>query len=494
MSRSLVPKSRSDRTRTLSTALSTPQPPSMLEIVPGRFTEADWSIMVSAEDGENHVGDIIDDIVSQALDECYRIYIENQMLPFTIAQAKDAMLQIIEWRFLSSDRGESNVTQEPSWQEDEEPVAFSTDSWAQGSVPIVRLPPTPTLEEQESSAEAPGEALYPEGEDGGVTRDQTVTSTVGQSAGPQYGSVQHAQQVVQNMSPPYSELTVYYPQPDKGCSSRLNSGLIGSLFQEPAEPAAAATVETKSSKLKLTRGCRRLAKQQKVTKSSHQTEKELLLQQGAEPCHAEPPVPPCQVYWMSSYFQNVLKIQKSRRRLKSPMTFDEFGNVSSVHRLQPSQFPRQQVKPRFQLLHVDLEATLPRPLAGQVTRPLMFRSGDLGQGSIPVRYKAQRARQEGLGMLGQVAGGKLLNRGSNPEKPLGAPITAHELKLGDSCTVSATPQFMEFVPDGPKDRNHSQCGWYPEYEEVPNRLRPICNTTFIPPIPVQKLTNSTVQY
>uniref|UniRef100_UPI00398F44E5 uncharacterized protein isoform X3 n=1 Tax=Pristiophorus japonicus TaxID=55135 RepID=UPI00398F44E5 len=411
MSRSLVPKSRSDRTRTLSTALSTPQPPSMLEIVPGRFTEADWSIMVSAEDGENQVGDIIDDIVSQALDECYRIYIENQMLPFTIAQAKDAILQIIEWRFLSSDHGESNVTQEPSWQEDEEPVAFSTDSWAQGSVPIVRLPPTPTLEEQ-----------------------------------------------------------------------------------EPAEPAAAATVETKSSKLKLTRGCRRLAKQQKVTKSSHQTEKELLLQQGAEPCHAEPPVPPCQVYWMSSYFQNVLKIQKSRRRLKSPMTFDEFGNVSSVHRLQPSQFPRQQVKPRFQLLHVDLEATLPRPLAGQVTRPLMFRSGDLGQGSIPVRYKAQRARQEGPGMLGRVAGGKLLNRGSNPEKPLGAPITAHGLKLGDSCTVSATPQFMEFVPDGPKDRNHSQCGWYPEYEEVPNRLRPICNTTFIPPIPVQKLTNSTVQY
>ncbi|XP_075413362.1 uncharacterized protein C2orf81 homolog [Tenrec ecaudatus] len=50
------------------------------------------------------------------------------------------MLQITEWRFLARDEGESTVVNEPTWGEDEEPVACTTDAWAQGSVPVLHTP------------------------------------------------------------------------------------------------------------------------------------------------------------------------------------------------------------------------------------------------------------------------------------------------------------------------------------------------------------------
>lgn len=63
-----------------------------------------------------------------------------QCVPFTISQAREAMLQIIEWRFLARDEGESAVAEDPTWGEDEEPLASTTDAWAQGSVPLMHAP------------------------------------------------------------------------------------------------------------------------------------------------------------------------------------------------------------------------------------------------------------------------------------------------------------------------------------------------------------------
>ncbi|XP_057165266.1 uncharacterized protein C2orf81 homolog isoform X2 [Ursus arctos] len=50
------------------------------------------------------------------------------------------MLQITEWRFLARDEGESAVAEDPTWGEDEEPFACTTDAWAQGSVPVLHAP------------------------------------------------------------------------------------------------------------------------------------------------------------------------------------------------------------------------------------------------------------------------------------------------------------------------------------------------------------------
>lgn len=80
------------------------------------------------------------------------------------------MLQIAEWRFLVRDEGEAGLAEDATWQEDEEPAACVTDSWAQGSVPIVRRSLTPLPEQRkvwgvlarESSfpvSPAPGRAL-----------------------------------------------------------------------------------------------------------------------------------------------------------------------------------------------------------------------------------------------------------------------------------------------------------------------------------------------
>lgn len=57
------------------------------------------------------------------------------------------MLQITEWRFLARDEGESAVAEDPTWGEDEEPLACTTDAWAQGSVPVLHAPAPDGVEE-----------------------------------------------------------------------------------------------------------------------------------------------------------------------------------------------------------------------------------------------------------------------------------------------------------------------------------------------------------
>ncbi|XP_025050272.1 uncharacterized protein C2orf81 homolog [Alligator sinensis] len=71
------------------------------------------------------------------------------------------MLQIAEWRFLARDEGEAGLAEDATWQEDEEPVACITDSWAQGSVPIVRRSLTPLPEQREVRGLLARESSFP---------------------------------------------------------------------------------------------------------------------------------------------------------------------------------------------------------------------------------------------------------------------------------------------------------------------------------------------
>ncbi|CAI5785004.1 Hypothetical predicted protein [Podarcis lilfordi] len=136
-SRVTLAKSRAERSR--PPTVPVPQ----VEIVPGRLTEGDWFSLLGFEEAEDHVGDILAGLMDQVLEECFKVYLERQCIPYVITQARDAMLQIIEWRFLVRDEGEAGVPAEPTWQEDEEPVAGITDSWAQGSVPVLQAMPRP---------------------------------------------------------------------------------------------------------------------------------------------------------------------------------------------------------------------------------------------------------------------------------------------------------------------------------------------------------------
>ncbi|XP_010331732.1 uncharacterized protein C2orf81 homolog isoform X2 [Saimiri boliviensis] len=121
-------------------------PVPQVDIVPGRLSEAEWMALAALEEGEDVVGDILADLLARVMDSAFKVYLTQQCIPFTISQAREAMLQITEWRFLARDEGESAVAEDPTWGEDEEPSACTTDSWAQGSVPVLHAPTSEGLE------------------------------------------------------------------------------------------------------------------------------------------------------------------------------------------------------------------------------------------------------------------------------------------------------------------------------------------------------------
>ena len=75
--------------------------------------------MLDHDDGDEFVTDIIEEVCTSALDIIYKNYIEKQLIPYTVSQARDAIVQIIEWQFLTRDEGEGNVETDPGWIEDE---------------------------------------------------------------------------------------------------------------------------------------------------------------------------------------------------------------------------------------------------------------------------------------------------------------------------------------------------------------------------------------
>ena len=75
--------------------------------------------MLDHDDNDDFVSDIIEDVCSSALDIIYKNYIDKQLIPFTVCQAKDAIVQIVEWQFLARDEGEKDTSADPGWCEDE---------------------------------------------------------------------------------------------------------------------------------------------------------------------------------------------------------------------------------------------------------------------------------------------------------------------------------------------------------------------------------------
>uniref|UniRef100_A0A8C2YMA1 Chromosome 2 open reading frame 81 n=1 Tax=Chinchilla lanigera TaxID=34839 RepID=A0A8C2YMA1_CHILA len=128
-------------------------PVPQVDIVPGRLSEAEWIALMALEEGEDVVGDILADLLARVMDSAFQVYLTQQCVPFTVGQAREAMLQIVEWRFLARDEGEFAVAEDPTWGEDEEPLACVTDTWAQGSVPVLQAPTFEGLEDFEEEEE-----------------------------------------------------------------------------------------------------------------------------------------------------------------------------------------------------------------------------------------------------------------------------------------------------------------------------------------------------
>lgn len=67
--------------------------------------------MLDKDGSEDFIEDIMEELVDSTMDKIYDIYIDKQLLPFTVTMAKDAILQIIDVSLLSYHSMYSN--QEP---------------------------------------------------------------------------------------------------------------------------------------------------------------------------------------------------------------------------------------------------------------------------------------------------------------------------------------------------------------------------------------------
>jgi len=110
------------------------------DFLPGRLNLADWFQLTKDEDELLFLGEIVDDVIDHVLDKCEVNYLEKQLVPYTIMQTKNTLLQLIQWHFLAHDQGEKDISDNKDWCEEEEPEPSKIDSWAQGSVPVIVTP------------------------------------------------------------------------------------------------------------------------------------------------------------------------------------------------------------------------------------------------------------------------------------------------------------------------------------------------------------------
>ncbi|XP_038256801.1 uncharacterized protein C2orf81 homolog [Dermochelys coriacea] len=322
-SRDRVPLSKSRAEKSRPPTVPIPQ----VDIIPGRLSESEWIYLVTMEEGEDGVGDILAGMMNQVMDECYKVYLARQCIPFTVSQARDAILQIAEWRFLARDEGEATVEEDATWQEEEEPVACVTDSWAQGSVPVMRTNLTLLLQEREVSLDKlPKETL---------SHEETWSYT----GSPEVPA-----------SPPSEQ-----PSQEEGVKS-AKSSRPQNLVLQPA-PAPPPSPKTR----KAYRPHRRLlhsASLKSMARPLQQTEKELLRKQLSQTLPEESPQEDLgslhQLLPLSC--SNLLKIQMGRPPNIKDVMYNEFGTVIAMPKLDPARLPKCWIKPQVEVLNPDVEA------------------------------------------------------------------------------------------------------------------------------------------
>jgi len=54
------------------------------------------TVMLEREDGDDFIAELIDELLENVDSVIYAKYIESQLVPYTVLQAKNAILQIIE--------------------------------------------------------------------------------------------------------------------------------------------------------------------------------------------------------------------------------------------------------------------------------------------------------------------------------------------------------------------------------------------------------------
>ncbi|XP_054845715.1 uncharacterized protein C2orf81 homolog [Eublepharis macularius] len=307
-------KSRAERARPPAAPL--PQ----VEIVPGRLSEAEWLSLLCAEEAEDAVGDLLAALLERALAQCEKVYLARQCVPYVIAQAREALLQILEWRFLVRDEGQAEVPADPTWQEDEPPRACITDSWAQGSVPVRQASPSPQEGEVPPAGPPEAAALPPE----------VVCDAEGL---PQQPSREGAKLAKEQLVPPLESLSPILPSVSS--KSRKTSRAFGRPSYNKASFQSSEGLQGEPETQQLLAG--ESAQVPVKEKKPHTPLPKL--------CPLLPPS--C---------SNLLRIQLGRPPNIKDVLYDESGSVTVVPRLDPARLPKRWVKPYVEVVDPDMES------------------------------------------------------------------------------------------------------------------------------------------
>ncbi|XP_069488549.1 uncharacterized protein C2orf81 homolog isoform X2 [Ambystoma mexicanum] len=484
MSRGSISKSRNDKGRAAAPVV--PAPPVLVDIVPGRLTEADWQNLVEVESGGEVVGDILEELLKRVMDECFQVYLAKQRIPFTISQAKDAMIQIAEWLFLVRDEGEPGLTTGCTcdWNEDCEPVPCITDSWAQGSVPVVHTGLTPRPDDQKMAVAEPDlhipekepetDAIPPEEE------FSTELITLSSEQEPEF-------ETSSEDSLPRA------PQVENGLKLLCKTESLG---YRPAPPPKQGKVRRA---FRPHRGPLRSAGLKNITKSLEETEKEMLLQQLSQSFLKEDAGEGFGSFnLLPTSFHNILKIQLSRPSQNKDLIYDELGNITSVPKLDPARLPRHWIKPHVEVVDPKIEAEHQlKEGVGAGQQGMKSKASSRGKASRRKRFDAQQSMNYGLLASHDGTPSLTLDKVTQEKTSLQkSPVVSGPLSLKSGVfldSMQLSPGVIVRGGDG-KDRNSWRGQRQQENEDWEPHvgLRPIRTTMPCPSVTVDQLLKDRV--
>ncbi|XP_062614242.1 uncharacterized protein C2orf81 homolog [Saccostrea cucullata] len=318
MSRAAVSKSRADKGSKPPPAHT---PVVAHEIVPGKFTDQDWNFMLDKDGAEDFIEDIMEEVVETTMEKIYDIYIDKQLLPFTVTMAKDAILQIIDWQFLARDEGEVKIETDAGWMEDEEPDPASTDCWAQGSVPKQIIPPRPI---------SPVAEVFDENPD---VEDEDVSPLPGKES-------TKVEEEVPEMEDKVSE-TEETPEITKTQNNKGKKPERRFKFKPYKGRLGSSHVSRMSESLEETE-MKMVAAEIEASLEFKQMDKASGLLNMPASCHS------------------ILKVQSGRPPGNKDVVYDEMGNVLAVVKLNPEKLPSHKVKVNYQVVDPSVEAAQAR--------------------------------------------------------------------------------------------------------------------------------------